>query len=159
MNIMVVSDDHGRDDFEQAYRLALKEYSVIDAVIHAGDTGRFDNSFYENICGLSFYAVAGNNDFNNNPRILMIPFEGRQILVTHGHRYDVYNGTDRLYYAAMENGADIVIFGHTHVPFHHKDSEVEFLNPGSLAGIRTREKTFAVLTLSDEDTKVKFMYL
>ena len=159
MNIMVVSDDHGRDDFEKAYKLAVSKYSHIDAVIHAGDTGRFDNSYYESICGPMFYAVAGNNDFNNNKRAMLLKFEGRTIFVTHGHRYNVYNGTTALEYAALENGADIAIFGHTHVPYHHKDNDLIVINPGSLAGIRSAEKSFAVLELGDDDTKVKFYYL
>ena len=67
------------------------------------------------------------------------------LLLTHGHRYSVKSGYDALLARAVEVGADIVVFGHTHVPFLKtipKGTEVSgkilerptyLFNPGSVS--------------------------
>ena len=62
-------------------------------------------------------------------------------------KYRVYFDLLRLYYAAEEREADVVLFGHTHVPFHDRVWGMEIVNPGSISyGSRPG---YAVLALED----------
>lgn len=158
MNIMIISDDHGRDIFKRAFDSAKALYGKIDYVIHAGDTERIDDRYYIDICDCPISIVKGNNDYNDAPAEVILKLGGKRIFVTHGHRYSVYMGIQNIAYAGMERRADIVIFGHTHHPLHQKGGDIELINPGSLAGIRSGCASYAVLQLGDEEV-VNIEYL
>ena len=53
-------------------------------------------------------------------------------MLVHGHRQGVKEDLERLYFTALEAGADLVLFGHTHRALHEQEGKVEFLNPGSI---------------------------
>ena len=42
---------------------------------------------------------------------------GKRIMMVHGDRYGVKSGLARLISAACARGADIVLYGHTQIPF------------------------------------------
>ena len=155
---MVVSDDHGRPGFDRFYKEAKSKYGKIDYVIHAGDTDGNDNSYYEANADCEVLFVRGNNDFNSNPSEIVKEIGGKKIFVTHGHRYGVYMGIQTLYYAGLERGADIIIYGHTHKANHQEGAGVHVLNPGSLTGVRSGQATYAMLTINNDDIKVEFNY-
>lgn len=151
MNILIVSDDHGLPGFEKAFNKAQKEYGTIDMVLHGGDTEGNSLGYYTDICKCQFYAVCGNNDFNDNPECRLISAGEINIFLTHGHRFGVYAGLERLYFEAVERGADVAVFGHTHRPFFDKNDSVMLINPGSLTLPRgSRTGSFAVLSVDDE---------
>ena len=54
------------------------------------------------------------------------------VFLTHGHRYQVNFGIQTLKEAALLRGADIAMYGHTHVPIINQGRDVTILNPGSL---------------------------
>lgn len=59
----------------------------------------------------------GNNDFFSRlPREEEFNLEGHHIFITHGHAYYVSMGEAHLQEEARRRGADIVMYGHTHVP-------------------------------------------
>ena len=102
--------------------------------------------------------VAGNNDyFSPLPREKMINVGGQKIFMTHGHRYGVYHGTDQLIEAARENGADIAMYGHTHIPHVDLQSDVITINPGSISLPRQPDRvpTYMVMEIDDQG-KVHF---
>ena len=76
--------------------------------------------------------VAGNNDFcSEYPKEKIVTIGKHRIFMTHGHKYRVGYGIDNLVYKAMENNADIVMFGHTHVPMVRYEDGIIVVNPGS----------------------------
>ena len=81
----------------------------------------------------------------------IIEIEGYKILVTHGHYYYVNSGVDNLKAYAREQGVDIAMFGHTHVPYFEVDDELTILNPGSLTYPRQmgRKPTFLMMEIDD----------
>lgn len=86
---------------------------------------------------LPIEAVRGNCDFRSGlPSELVLTLGGVRFFLTHGHRYGVK--TDRwlesLKAAARENGAQAVLFGHTHEAFMEWDGELLILNPGTARG-------------------------
>ena len=55
---------------------------------------------------------------------------------------------------AKENGADIVMYGHTHVPYLKKVFGVTVLNPGSISLPRQEDgkKSYAIMTVADDES-------
>ena len=54
------------------------------------------------------------------------------MLIAHGHTMHVKYGLLSAQYRAQEMGADILLFGHTHVPLVENDGKLILLNPGSI---------------------------
>ena len=69
--------------------------------------------------------------------------------ITHGHAYYVSMGEAHLQEEARHRGADIVMYGHTHVPALTIDADLVTLNPGSLTYPRQqgRQATYMVMKL------------
>ena len=154
MNIMIAGDDHGCKIFQSAYDDAKKRFGTIDMFIHTGDSEGFDCEYYKSICGCPVYMVRGNNDFNELPGECVINAGLKKIFVTHGHRYRVYFDSQTIAYAGRERDADIVVFGHTHHALHQVGGDIELINPGSVAGIRSYVKTYAMLQIEGSKTQV-----
>lgn len=121
-----------------------------DAVVFLGD-GLRDLSYCE-FGDVPVLAVCGNCDTftffgkGNADDEIVMTLGGKKIMMVHGDRYAVKNGYGRIAAAADEKGADIVLFGHTHIPFEKylPEGESEYgivlkkplylFNPGSVGG-------------------------
>ena len=69
----------------------------------------------------------------------MVEVAGHRIFLTHGHLFNVRLDTGMLAEAARTTGADIVVYGHTHIALvEHGD--VTVLNPGSIARPRDEQR-------------------
>ena len=147
--IAIISDSHG--SIENAY-LFRKKTGQVDALYHLGD--HVDElRLYGNL-----YAVRGNCDpFSDAPLTRTVDWEGHRILLLHGH---TVSGRVNLFYFAEQNGADIVLFGHSHVPSVETTGGVTMINPGSLSRPRTlKGPSMALLTLSRGAADVELLYL
>ena len=71
----------------------------------------------------------------------------RRVLIAHGHTMNVKYGLLRAQYRAQELNADILLFGHTHVPLVEASSRPMLLNPGSIGDMR--RPTYGVLDFQD----------
>ena len=112
----------------------LKE-ELFDAAIHLGDLVADAVGLQQVLPGFPVYKVAGNNDcWTEEPEVRILQVGEKRLLLTHGHRYGVKTGAyDRLIRAAEEQGADGVLFGHTHRACLRQEPNGFFLmNPGSL---------------------------
>jgi putative phosphoesterase len=144
MNILVISDSHGRRErIEEALARQIKKP---DAIIFLGD-GLRDITSAE-IGDIPVYAVSGNCDMggmfcDNAPTEQCLILGEKKIFFTHGHRYGVKSTLSPLISEAAERGARILLFGHTHAPFERiltKDNEygikieepIYIMNPGSI---------------------------
>ncbi len=151
---LVFSDSHGRDE---AMLEVAGRYPDIQAVFHLGDSERGLGRLEEAV-SCPVYAVRGNCDFMLNlPREQIVEFAGRRIAMCHGHRYMNYGSIDAMKYWALENEADIVMFGHTHVPFLKQGYNLTVLNPGSISRPRQDSAipTFTLMEL-DNDGQMHF---
>lgn len=149
MRILVVSDSHGKnDDVKQV----IDQVGHIDMLIHLGDV-EGGAAAIRQWAGCECHIIAGNNDYDGSlPQQEAIEIEGKRIFLTHGHRFYVGSGVGMLREYALDNGYDIVMFGHTHMPYLERGEEVTILNPGSLSYPRQdgRQKTFMIVEVDDK---------
>ena len=148
MKVLIVSDTHGREDNLEK---ALEKESPIDAMVHLGDVERSED-YIRILTDAPVYMVAGNNDWGSDlPQEIITEIGKYRVFITHGHRYYVPFEMDRLKAAAKERNAQIVIFGHSHMPYLQEEDGITFLNPGSISKPRqvSFEPTYAIMKLDD----------
>ena len=133
MKIVIVSDTHGsRKNIENVCECNPDA----DMLIHLGDV--------EDAAEIALSLVRA-----LLPREEEFELEGHHIFITHGHAYYVSMGEAHLQEEARRRGADIVMYGHTHVPALTIDADLVTLNPGSLTYPRQqgRQATYMVMKL------------
>lgn len=149
MKVLIVSDTHGRN---QCLINTINRVGPIDLLIHLGDFENGEEYIKSMItCPVEF--VSGNNDFFNGlPKEKLIHIGKYKVLLTHGHRYGVNFSTGAIIETAKKHKADIVMFGHTHVPLIDLSDSVWTINPGSLALPRQngRVPTFIIMDLDSQ---------
>lgn len=134
MKILVLSDSHRC--LGNMYDAVEKEMPQL--VLHLGDHISDAEDLSNAFDALDFLYVPGNCDFaaQANPSILTECAEKR-IFLTHGHLFGVKSGTARLLLEARRLGADIALFGHTHIPYcAQKPDGLWVMNPGACSASR-----------------------
>lgn len=146
MKILVFSDAHGQiRRMEQAIRAHEKD---TDAMIFLGDGVREAENLFLQFPRIMHAAVLGNNDIAcSGVQDCILDLQGVRTLCTHGHKYGVKSGRGRLYQAAVEKEAQLVLFGHTHVPEEFTMEGIRFFNPGSVGCGITR--TYGVVYIEN----------
>lgn len=149
MRILVFSDTHGHADrLRKVVREQLRAGSI-DKIFFLGDGIRDIMSLSNEYPSLDIRYVYGNCDdaFTTDEERANAVYEekitagGITFLLMHGHRYDVKYGLDNAMFRGLETGADIVLYGHTHVAedtvlTSDFGERMRFINPGSLAGFK-----------------------
>lgn len=113
-----------------------------------GDGERDFDALLDRYPALPFYAVRGNCDFRSQASSSVIcNIMGVSIFATHGHMYNVkYEPSlDTLTARAVEAGADVALFGHTHQQYMSYQMGVLVINPGSIG--RGTYPCYAVLEI------------
>ena len=150
MKILIVSDTHRKDD---NLKKVLEEVKPIDMFIHLGDaegSEQFIPEWLNPECEVQM--VRGNNDFFSDlDREREIRIGQYQVLLTHGHYYNVSLGTETIKREAVERKVDMVMFGHTHRPCYDVKDDLVFLNPGSLSFPRQegRKPSYMIMELDE----------
>lgn len=162
MVIGIVSDTHG-DMHAIEDVLARPEAARAEVWLHAGDVAP-DAGYVCQLSGKMVYAVAGNCDWPSEKvkDELVLDFAGHRLFLAHGHTYGVRRGTDALVEAARQAGADIAVYGHTHVAeLADLAGGILVLNPGSAARPRdAAERSFMLVELeADEKPAVELIRL
>lgn len=133
MRLLIVSDTH-RD--YNALDKAILEQPRAEVVIHLGDGADDVDMIKPKYPNKTFIQVKGNCDFNSElPIYRDFTLENTKFFITHGHMYNAKLDINRMCMAAREKGANILLFGHTHIPFETYEEKLHIMNPGSLAGI------------------------
>ena len=149
MKILVASDTH----YSIHNLLLACEKEKPDKIFHLGDVMGKDLEI-EAITEVPMTVVRGNCDSDISlPSEVIEEVGNHKALLTHGHYYGV--GTeleelDRIILAAKEKGADVVLFGHTHVPTLTLGYRgMTIMNPGSLTSPRQKSQkyTYGILEI------------
>ena len=127
----VISDSHQSEFWARRY-LDLANKRRYDAVIFLGD-GESEAKWLKKRLNMPLEYVAGNCDWSSKaPRELFLRFGGHTLLAVHGHKFDVKWQMESLSYYAEEHGADVALYGHTHIPKAEYVGPVLAVNPGAL---------------------------
>ena len=154
MDILVVSDTHGRSDRlleavarTHATTLLFLGDGVRDLLALPGD--------------IDVTAVRGNCDFFGAelPEVRVLEIGAYRLFLTHGHRHFVKSTLDVAIKAAIAADADVLLFGHTHEPLERTlpagtavgdvtlEKPLLIFNPGSLGHPNGTAPTFGTLTV------------
>lgn len=145
--ILVVSDTHGSNT---TFRTAVDiERGHFDEVYHLGDVCDGEQMI-RSIAECPVIFVKGNCDgFSRLPGELDFTESGHHIFMAHGHRYFVGFDASGMVEEARKRGADVALYGHTHVPYCEMIDGILAVNPGSLSRPRgyDRRPSYAILRL------------
>lgn len=124
MQLGLISDTHGHLPHSVHEALA-----GVDYILHAGDVGPMDIiTELEAIAPVR--AVLGNTDYGIAlPESRVEEFWGERILIH--HIVDVDYPSQIMRELLKSETPDIVVFGHTHVPFDDHRGGIRYINPGS----------------------------
>ena len=151
MKIGIVSDSHGGYQYLDTM-LACKEAKNVQLWLFAGDIA-MDADYLAMVTDKEVIRVAGNNDWPGGrlPDYETVDIAGHTILLTHGHLFGVNFGLNNLQQAALDVGADIAVYGHTHVAVEEMKGDVLILNPGSISRPRDASNgSFMVMDLQPD---------
>lgn len=142
MKILVVSDSHGDVD----NLCAAVEQSSPEMVLHLGDGWRDAELLAARYPELPLEKVPGNCDYRRDEAaVRLLTLGGKRILICHGHTLGVKSNLSILLRTALEQGADVALFGHTHKPLVDIRRGVVLLNPGSIGSYS--RPTYATLEI------------
>jgi putative phosphoesterase len=151
MKVGIISDTHVPGAAQSLPPAVFEIFRGVDLILHAGDI--VASSVLDELEAIApVEAVAGNMD--DNELHLRLPAKktltlGRfSVGLTHGkYRIDLQKEMIRKDFGNV----DIIVFGHSHMPFWGKVDDVWFLNPGSPTDKRYAPyNSVALLTVGDE---------
>lgn len=155
--IVVVSDTHMPRMSKALPPVLIDELQNADLILHAGDWTKPE--VYDLLAAYApVEGVAGNND---GPDIVdrwgyrrIVEIAGRRIGLTHGH-LGRGRTSDNAAAAFDHEKVDLIIFGHSHIPFFSENEEAgsrnvtPLFNPGSPTDKRRQPRfSFGILTLN-----------
>lgn len=144
MKILVFSDSHGKLEL----MIAAVEQERPEHIFFLGDHERDGWELSRLYPEIPLHAVKGNCDWGTGVEEWLVELENVRFLLTHGHRCGAKSGTAGLIAAGLRTGADVVCFGHTHIPLDQQTPEgVRLLNPGTIGGPYGQRTTYSVITV------------
>jgi putative phosphoesterase len=152
--VLIVSDSHSIH--KNLFKVIKKLDNYMDLMIHLGDF-ECQPEVIATRTEVPFIAVKGNCDYDSRlPKMTKLKIKGHDILITHGSSFlGEYSIADMIM-TALENKVEVLMVGHTHVPYYYKDEEtgVTIVNPGSISRPRQYDgmATYLVMNVKNDGT-------
>lgn len=159
MKIGILSDTHIR------YGKSLPNYvwdalEDVDMILHAGDI--LIEGILEDLEILApVVAVRGNCDWelSDLPETTIVSAEKIKIGITHGHLGRGGSTPQRAYNLFQDQEVDIIVFGHSHIPYKEVYNGITLFNPGSPTDKRGQPAfSLGILTVRDEHFEIYHMF-
>lgn len=154
MKYLVISDNHGdRDILEEIFQARKEE---VDYFFHCGDSElKSGDPIWEGVI-----KVQGNCDYDSGYLEEIVQETGMdKVYMTHGHFMSVKTSLTPVTLKAKEVGANIILFGHTHLLGIEYQDGILYLNPGSIRLPRGRyidTPTYAIIESFDDHFDVQY---
>lgn len=176
--LVVIADTHVPDRVVGLPPHFLDELAALSptAILHAGDI--CTQSVLDDLSAIApVIAVKGNRDiplYRKLPLISNTVFGGVKVGMTHGHgglwRYIldkfqyILHGYEfsfhRRYLLRALPNAEVIVFGHTHMPACERYENRLFFNPGSLTGSQGFDPVYGILEInSQKEVKARHVFL
>ena len=153
MKLGLISDTHG-----QVPNAVHAVMAGVDCILHAGDVGPMDVvTELEAIAPVR--AVFGNTDYGIQlPETRLEKFEKIKIMIH--HIVDTDSPSQKVRAILNSDQPDIVVFGHTHIPFDDHRNGIWYINPGSASRPRNNSSaSVAILDFSNAPPTLQFIEL
>ncbi len=135
MKVLVFADSHGQRQIMA--EIAGQEQPSL--ILHLGD---HEADCRDTFGSVRVVKVRGNCDYGSGEETSRrFDLGEAKIFMTHGHLYRVKFELDTLTKVALSEGANVILFGHTHRPYLQKYSDYTIMNPG------TPDKTYGVIEI------------
>jgi putative phosphoesterase len=148
--MLVVSDSHSNYSSLAAILRWVKRREI-GAFVFLGD-GISDLAPASDLAGFypTWNMVRGNGDWQSDiPLSATLEFAGHTFFLCHGHINRVKESLSSLIIHAQAAGADVALYGHTHVAFWDEINGILTLNPGSAGHPRSNAPaSFATISCS-----------
>ena len=160
--LLILSDSHGHT--RNLREILARQVQKPEAVLFLGDGLRDLGCLGLAEKGITLHAVKGNCDSYTYPepdepneRILCVG--GIKICMMHGHTRHVKDGWTPAAAHAARQGADLLLFGHTHEPIEEHlpagtvlggvplEKPLTVFNPGTVGGGWGKDASFGTLTV------------
>ncbi len=153
LRFLVFSDSHGlREPMLELYRRYPN-----DGIIHLGDHIADAGWLLERTDGHPVYQVKGNCDYGAaGLEDQLLELGGVKFLLMHGHRFGVKGGCGAALAEAKRRGAEVLLFGHTHIPFMEERDGILMMNPGSL---RNPQREYGIIEIENGKAKGALLHL
>ena len=159
--IALIADTHMPKGTRRLPPRCVEILAAADAAIHAGDFfGASARAEIESLCPV-LHAVHGNVDEpalrRSLPETLEVPVGHRVVAVVH----DAGPAPGRLRRLRKRfPRADLVVFGHSHLPLHEQEDGFQIFNPGSpTERRRAPQRSMGVLEVSAEGLTCEHIWL
>lgn len=156
MRIAVAGDTHGRiDKLSRAMKMLKPDYLFF--------TGDFygDGLKLARQLSVDWTGVMGNCDYGQKgQQEQQVVCAKRSFYLVHGHQYGVKRSLNSLFYRGQEVGADLILFGHTHVSFCDKIDGIWLINPGSASLPRLGSSgSYALIDIDEDNLNARIIEL
>jgi phosphoesterase, MJ0936 family len=159
MLIAVLSDTHLRVG-KSLPTFVWQHLTNANLILHAGDLTHI-GLIEELACIAPVRAVRGNCDswdVSLSDREIF-ECEGVRIGLIHGDSGRERSTPDRAYAAFKDSGVDLIVFGHSHIPFMEWKNGILMFNPGSPTDKRRQARySFGLLDIQQGQIKAKHVY-
>lgn len=124
MRIGLIADTHGR-----VHERIAEVFAGVDQILHAGDIG---GAHVLDALGAiaPTISVDGNNDDASGEEIRRVKIGTLRVLLTHILPRP-HKPAARVLQSLKKEPADLVVFGHSHLPHHERVGDVVYFNPAS----------------------------
>ncbi|MCZ8515913.1 metallophosphoesterase family protein [Paenibacillus filicis] len=160
MRIGVVSDTHMYSRAKALPAALVRGLVGVDLILHAGDW--VDEEVVDLFLAIApVEAIAGNNDGPS----LVRRFGRRKELTLGGKKIGMVHGdggrqtAETAFHSFKAAPVDLIVFGHSHIPYLERRGGVLLFNPGSPTDKRRQPKySFGIVTLGETITAEHHYY-
>lgn len=159
MRIGILADTHIRRG-QSLPRFVLTALADTDMILHAGDitTG----SVLEELSLLAeVIAVKGNGDWtiNNLPDKTIVSAGNIRIGLTHGYLGQGKSTPEIAYNTFKKDRVDLIVFGHSHIPYKSYYNGVLLFNPGSPTEKRRQPNySLGIMTIEEDIFDIQHLF-
>lgn len=163
LKVVAVSDTHMPRMAKKLPQRLVRELGNADRILHAGDWT--SEEVYEM---LARYAPVDGITGNNDGDALAKKFGFRKIVrigdvrigLVHGHSENSKLTAERFVASAFgTDEADVVVFGHSHVPLMRTEGGILLFNPGSPTDKRRQKQfSFGILMISGKNVEARHVF-
>lgn len=161
MKIGVLSDTHLRIPDSNLDYILDDLFSDADMILHAGDI--VTRSVLERLDERGVLAVCGNMDdydvYDMAPQTRIVAAGGLKIGLIHG--WGSKEGlVQRIIEKFLTESPDIIVYGHSHMPFWGEVNGARMFNPGSASrNVFPRGRTVGLLEIDGDSVGARFIEL